>query len=388
MQNILAYSLLVISSARGTPGVPMTPPSRIQNNIDPIEPSPPASEGPEQAYCPAVSASATKRSNWGEWLRTHGCQGPRDNALLTGNVRQLSLPRRLLTPEKALDNFQLLAHASPEERERVWPLVRMILEEEGYSLPPHRAESYGDFEAWVHEHGELFPERVRSLRHMLTLMNRSQDLVHLGEERPIAVVFVCSSDHNAATTLRGGFPLLDTLMTDGSFDVVYFEIREESEVETRMRELTAMSGRRVHTLIFEGHGTPGSLAWDGEDPTTAVATGEDDWLDTGDIASGEMDFLRDMVEPNGQLFVMSCSGGAGGAGSPNLVNRFADLLRGRDVIGFPAPANLLRLRVEGSSHRLHMDLTAGEPYLSRYEPEDPGLVILPRDLQNTANVPS
>ncbi|MFO1464226.1 MAG: hypothetical protein U1F66_10660 [bacterium] len=270
------------------------------------------------------------------------------------------------TEESALDRFYLLEKLPEEERQAMWERLMERLHREGTPLPAAGCDSYEAFRESLAALGPRLPSRVASLRNAMALLHNHETLGHEPVDLPIALAILAGDDHNGAMGVAG-FPMLDTLAASGRFHVLYVEADDEDDVLRSMEEIHALTGRRVHTLVMGGHGTPNTLALGGEDLGRAApgATYEEaDYVDTSDFYLGEFAGLNDLLAENGQVLLWSCSTGSGGEEVPyNLANSFSRAVPGRRVYSMREPGNIRSLEVaeDGS---LEVEWNNDAPYVA------------------------
>jgi hypothetical protein len=237
---------------------------------------------------------------------------------------------------------------------------------EGGPALPGSCDTYGSFLESLAALGANFPQRVLSLRTALSMLGNHERLGLEPVDRPIALAIVAASDHNRALT-SSGFPLLDTLEETERFHLLYIEADDEDDVLRAMEEIYALTGRRIHTLILGGHGTPTSLALGGEDLALGTSEGvydERNYLDTSDFYRGEFSAMNEFMETDGQVLLLSCSTGSGGVDSPfNMANSVSRAVPGRRVYSMMEPGNLRKLEVaeDGS---LQVEWNNDAPYVA------------------------
>jgi hypothetical protein len=196
------------------------------------------------------------------------------------------------------------------ERQRIWEAALDHLDEEGIDYPRDEVGTYEDYLHFLSEHGVGFPKRIQSLKTAFTLAANNARLgdpereKEIGSERPIAVVIGPKTDWNGAFEARC-FPMLDCLIENGSFDVLYVECGSDEEAAQALRQIRQQSGRRIHTAVIAGHGSRQTLQLgDG-------GTSDENHLDVQDLEEdGLFHDLNDMLEPDGQIILWSCSNGA------------------------------------------------------------------------------
>lgn len=268
--------------------------------------------------------------------------------------------------EDLIENYRQLEKLPAEERAALWERILERLRAEGVPCAGEGCESYESFVEALTGLGANLPSRVRSLRTAMALLHNHDSLGHEPVERPIALAVMPSWDHNGAFGVGNGFPILDTLQQSGRFHLIYVEADDEGDVMTALREIHALTGRRVHTLLVGGHGTPNTLALRDEHLAFPADGGYDDtvYVDANDFLTGEFDGLGDLLEPDGQILLASCSNGASGETNPfNLGNSFSRAAPGRRVYCQREEGNILSLEIleDGS---LEVEWSNHAPYVA------------------------
>lgn len=271
-----------------------------------------------------------------------------------------------VSDEALIENFRQLEKLPAEERAIRWEQILERLRAEGLPCDGEGCESYEAFVESLAGLGANLPTRLHSLRTALVLLHNHDSLGHEPIERPIALAIMPSWDHNGAFGVGNGFPILDTLEASGRFHLIYVEADDEGDVMTALREVHALTGRRVHTLLVGGHGSPNTLALRDEHLAARPDGTFDDTVhvDTGDFLAGEFDGLGDLLEPDGQILLASCSNGASGEENPfNLGNSFSRAAPGRRVYCQREEGNILSLEVleDGS---LEVEWSNHAPYVA------------------------
>ncbi len=268
--------------------------------------------------------------------------------------------------EALIENYRQLEKLPAEERAALWERILERLRVEGVPCDGEGCESYESFIESLTGLGANLPSRVRSLRTAMVLLHNHDSLGHEPVERPIALAIMPTWDHNGAFGVGNGFPILDTLEASGRFHLIYVEADDEGDVMTALREVHALTGRRVHTLLVGGHGSPNTLALRDEHLALRPDGTFDDTVhvDTGDFLAGEFDGLGELLEPDGQILLASCSNGASGEENPfNLGNSFSRAAPGRRVYCQREEGNILSLEVleDGS---LEVEWSNHAPYVA------------------------
>lgn len=320
------------------------------------------------------AAIALAENTWHEAARELGI----DSTLASHDGEPSDLPP---SDENILETYRMLEKIPDSERELVWTRLMERLRAEGEPEIPESCESYAGFREALSSLGENFPMRVRSLRNAIALIRNHERLGLEPVERPIALAVVAASDHNGALGVSGGFPLMDTLEESGHFHVLYVEADDESDVVRAMEEVYALTGRRIHTLVLGGHGTPTALALGGQDLALGVPAESYDeahYLDTADFYRGEFSGFDALMETNGQVLLWSCSTGSGGEESPfNLANSVSRAAPRRRIYSMMEPGNIRSLDVaeDGS---LELEWNNDAPYVA-LSPDGAMPELPPRD---------
>ena len=256
-------------------------------------------------------------------------------------------------------------------RERLWRDAISRLRAEGYPHLPPENETYASFRARLEAVGPHLADRIVSLRNALTLLHNHESLGRGSPALPVAVLIGPAADYNGAFSSHRGYPLLDSLISSGRFHVLYFESADEAGARDAMMAAHEGTGRRLHTVVFAGHGLPTALALGGPDPgETASALGpEEAFLDINDLRAGDLGDLNAILDPCGQVLMWSCSNGAGGAEALNLANGVAESVPDRLVYSTPIPSNISQLLVRED---LSLEITwrETEGYVASYHEGD------------------
>lgn len=232
------------------------------------------------------------------------------------------------------------------ERELLWRQAIARLRAEGHPHLPDENETYVSFRARLDALGPHLADRIVSLRSALTLLHHHDSLGHETASLPVAVVIGPAADHNGAFTSFNGYPMLDTLIDSGRFHVLYFESASESDDREALLRAHEGTARRLHTVVLAGHGLRTAMALSGPDPVTgSLFDREEEFLDINDFRSGDLGDLNNMMEPDGQVLMWSCSNGEGGAGTLNMANGMAEYVPGRSVYSTPIPSNIASLSI-------------------------------------------
>ncbi|HKX13111.1 MAG TPA: hypothetical protein VJP40_08165 [bacterium] len=278
--------------------------------------------------------------------------------------------------EEVLSYHRCFEKIEGPERDRLWREAIARLRADGHPHLPPNSETYESFRARLDALGPSAANRIISLGHALTLLHNHETLGSITPDRPVAVVIGPTSDHNGAFASHTGFPVLDSLMESGRFHVLYFESADEAGVRDALMSAHEGTHRRLHTVVFSGHGLRSMLALNGPDPAhpeTVLTTREEDFLDIADLVQGDLGDLNSILEPDGQILMWSCSNGEGGADAVNLANGMAESVPGRPVYSTPIPSNLTRLAVRED---LSLDLAWRETdgYIATYREGDPSML--------------
>lgn len=243
-----------------------------------------------------------------------------------------------------LDDFHRILHFPSDERDSIWSAALDRLECEGITVPRETIGTYERLRDLMEANGLTFEKRFHSLRNVLEILSNRESLDTLGQNRPIAVILATTIDEDHAFDW---FPMVDTLVDSGRFDVVYYEASSEGEVRRILEGIHRATARTIHTLVLAGHGTASSLnLGERRSDNAAGRSREDLQLEIGDFEKGEFAFLSDLVALEGQVLLWSCSNGAGGERAVNLANTVARSLPGRPVISVEVPTNINSLQVK------------------------------------------
>ncbi|MCC6273188.1 MAG: hypothetical protein IT572_06940 [Deltaproteobacteria bacterium] len=272
----------------------------------------------------------------------------------------------VVSEEALIEDYRQLEKLPTEERAALWERILERLRTEGVPCNGEGCASYEAFVESLSGLGTNLPTRLHSLRTAMVLLHNHDTLGHEPIERPIALAIMPSWDHNGAFGVGNGFPILDTLEASSRFHLIYVEADDDGDVMTALREIHALTGRRVHTLLVGGHGSPNTLALRDEHLAARPDGTFDDTVhvDTGDFLAGEFDGLGEFLEPEGQILLASCSNGANGEENPfNLGNSFSRAAPGRRVYCQREEGNILSLEVleDGS---LEVEWSNHAPYVA------------------------
>jgi hypothetical protein len=220
---------------------------------------------------------------------------------------ELMFPARV---DSVLADHSSLKRFEGPEGQRIWEAALDRLDEEGIDYPRDEVGTYEDYLRFLSDHGVDFPRRIQSLKTAFSLAANNARLgdpereKEIGNERPIAVVIGPKTDWNGAFEARC-FPMLDSLIENGSFDVLYVECGSDEEAAQALRQIRHQSGRRIHTAVIAGHGSRQTLQ------LGDVGTLDENQLDVQDIEEdGLFHDLNDILDPDGQIILWSCSNGA------------------------------------------------------------------------------
>jgi len=256
--------------------------------------------------------------------------------------QNLSTPHRFSLTHRILENINWIRTLPHTEREAAWQSAIALLRQENFSIPSG-ITSYETFEQALRECHIDFLTRFRSLKTILNVIANRRWIAtgtppfSTPDPRPIAVVIGPKHD---STRAFDQFPLTDTFSNSNRFQVFYVEAGNETEMLTALAQIHQRTGRPIHTLAIEGHGTEDVLALNRE-PTDFIVTRntrnyafdshEGDYLDPQDFTQANFRILTEVMDPHGQIFLSACSNGRGGRQARNLANSFAAFLPGRRV---------------------------------------------------------
>lgn len=229
----------------------------------------------------------------------------------------------------------------------------------GYDFPETMLMSYSDFRKGL-EPLTRQPERFRSIGTLWTLWQNSQNIDSDADTRPIALLTYGVADWNNAFEC---YPVADQLVASGQFRVIYEEVATDTEALSIVQKVSRKGERPIHTLIFAGHGTPTSLAFGGEDLRVSTYDYYDErtYLDPGDFfMGGKFQNISRYVDPNGQVFLYSCSNGSGFEKAFNLASSLARRLYQSTVVHCATmPANIGTMKI-GKDLRLDIEMRSDE----------------------------
>lgn len=257
--------------------------------------------------------------------------------LLQGLVRNIHLYDKLwlLLPDR--------------RRLALWQGALRIAELRGVQFPPVAKNGYHDFIKYLREKGITnFPKRFHSFQTIYEVIKNREEPFDPKDQRPVALFLYNKDDHNRAFEARA-YPLIDTFVTHGRFRVLYYEVSDENEVISLLKSFQD-NGKKIHTLTLAGHGTPETLALGGADLGLNLPNGdpfvETEYLDRDDFQEGDLDILKSVMAPHGQIFLYSCSNGKGGRDAKNIANGVAMTLPGVDILSMSNSSNIKRVEID------------------------------------------
>ena len=252
-------------------------------------------------------------------------------------------------PTHIIEDFHCLnlLNGHPQLQQKLWMLALQWLEAEGANIPWALVGNYRDFRKYLRANGITHTRRVPHIMTALKIAYNNRNLKRLGKSRPLAVVVGNVSDYNGAFTVRKGYAMLQTLLSQG-YDVVYVESSRDKEVMTQLQRIKNATGRRIDCLILAGHGDKHTLRLgDTNKITKAGGQSEDAFLDVGDV-TWQQDFagLERVIATKGQVVLWACSNGTLAVRN-NLMKAVAMRLPGRDIFGAKIDSNIKRMMFTG-----------------------------------------
>ena len=229
-------------------------------------------------------------------------------------------------PRSILENVNLIRNLPHDQQEGAWQNAISLLQQENFPIPSGLT-TYRAFEHALRECQIDFLTRFRSLKTILTVIANHR-LIATGlnpssipDQRPIAVILRTKHD---PTRAFDQFPLIDTFVNTNLFQVFYVEVGNEEEMLTALTQIHQRTGRQIHTLALSGHGNQQALALNS-------GFHERNSIDLHDLTQQNFNVLAQVMDPQGQVLLDSCSNGSGGRFAHNLANGFAELLPGRRI---------------------------------------------------------
>jgi len=268
-----------------------------------------------------------------------------------------------------VNNFSLIFACPPSQRRELWQETLAELRADGIRIPEGRWNTPEDFASYLGENGLHFPERFRSIRTALTLVENRDSLGGACPVRPLAVVVTPTADHNGAFG-RTGFPYLETLVSSGRFHVIYLEAGTEREMREGLEAIVYDAGVPIHTLVAAGHGTPTSLSLGSLVADPNIDPEEERFLTPEDFLDGDFDGLSDLIAQDGQVLLFSCNNGTGEESGWNMANVWARALPGRRIYSSQVATNIRELEVR-EDLSLNVTWIDHHPYETRWVPDSP-----------------
>lgn len=225
-----------------------------------------------------------------------------------------------------------------------------------------------------------YPERFGSLATILDLwVNRHRFETGVPDDRPKALLLYNQSDENRAFVSS---EVPDAVVNDGRFNALYYEVKTDAEIATRLKLASRDGESPIHTVVFAGHGSRFSINFGPETPDDNAFERDKKNLDRGDFFLSPLAKLAKYIAPDGQVILYACTTGQGGAKRANLANAIARRL--------PATATILTEQNAGNitEIRFNADLKAiitwaGRPYETSGKKNPRGVWARSRGLQPT-----
>ncbi len=292
---------------------------------------------------------------------------------LSASAKLQALQLRAQNPREVINNHQILTSldSDPKAQHASWQAVLQILQTQGFvqvdenimrmteaknmtgvknsavTLPWTHLKTYSAFQKYLRSSGITQTGRVPDLLTALKVAHNNNHLKDMGRTKPIALVVGSVEDHNGAFTAVNGHHILQTLNTQG-YDVVYVEANTDKAAMAQIKRIHQVTGRKMSTLVFAGHGTSQDLQLGAPGKMSQV---EDAFIDVDDFAvQGDFNGLDKMVASNGQVLLWACSN-ADPRLKHNLHHTVATQLPGRDIFGAKMDSNIQRITFK--KQRIH-----------------------------------
>lgn len=278
-----------------------------------------------------------------------------------------------ITPASFRDSFNLLALernfrqldaiTDRQQLQGLWEQLLRYARQSGSPIPEEGIGTYEEFLDSLRGIGEHLPDRIRSFRSALILLDNH----HRCSERPLLVFLCAEADHNGWMLARNGFTALESVVREDQFEVLYVEAGTDREAEEAVAAIYERTGRRIHTLMVAGHGDPRSIRLGDPEEHFAEA-----FIDPNDFRSGAWAGLDAWMEQEGQIILLSCSTGAqaGGETSPqglpeegprlSMHNYFAGAAPGRRVLAPVRPICTPRLTFDDATNEAVVVWSGGQ----------------------------
>ncbi|OGP09559.1 MAG: hypothetical protein A2048_00005 [Deltaproteobacteria bacterium GWA2_45_12] len=146
--------------------------------------------------------------------------------------------------------------------------------------------------------------------------------------KPVILFFQAKKDWDKAFY---DYPIIDQLVQDGRYEVIYKEVESEDEIYAVMDDLIT-KGIKVRHGVISAHGSQDTIALSDDDPGQTFRLPSEKnqdsprSIDFADFDQGEMDRFKKLFEEKGDLVLAACSNGKGETSRDNLANRFTTVL--------------------------------------------------------------
>lgn len=243
--------------------------------------------------------------------------------------------------ELACERFDLMDWIREDQVGEVWPFVVEKMKARKLDFPPEMTASYPAFREEMDRIAHHL-ERLRSIDNIYTIWKHDQRPVDPEDIRPVTV-FVMNRNGDISEAFKES-KLMNMILESELYRVFYYDSETDSIYnEEFFRHITGNGEKTVFFGSFSGHGTEDTLqmgpfqgSYREEDKKDIVAKNDTAFIDPGDFVSGQFDFMPKYFDPNGQLYLESCSNGRDGDKNPqNLANLFASV--------FPESFNILSI---------------------------------------------
>lgn len=260
---------------------------------------------------------------------------------------------------------------------RIWARMIESLHSEGISFPVEMESSFFAFETILKSrYGIEFIECFRSPKTIHELM-RVRDAEIL-DDRPIAIMLYARkrSDPNKALAR---YPLADRYVANGKHNVFFFEVGDDETLVDILKKIHERTGRNYQTIIWAGHGSGASLALD-DASLYGVGSAyipkldrdsERSFIDVWDIREGQFDLLKDMLDPEGVIFLHTCLG-AQDKGEITLQGDISNELAMRKVDGeklIPSAVDILAYTESTNIKDMHFSIDGLKPVIQVFDGE-------------------
>jgi hypothetical protein len=262
---------------------------------------------------------------------------------------------RALPETRFLYDGEILAHAllrgnestryylHDSDEDEVWPIVTSLLAEEGYPMPAG-VDSFDRLYGFFEE--DLDIDYVRTMHSLTDIFTVYQNRIHFTDDtRPIALLIFTKND---TIGVFDAGRIINAFVGSGHYYTLYYEARNEDEVIKIMEGVQNEYHRPVDLLFLAGHGsrTALSLADQGPDENETLEIDNSDF-DPPPDGNNFGDLLASLMDPNGQIFLDSCSNGEGGETGDNLANHVAQSVpQGVTITSYTVPTRVVGLSVD------------------------------------------